>query len=123
MKIHTLFIKVLDPKLFPKIKYTPKEQIIEDKPLPLELGKLEVKEPTDLAIINNTDKKIEKNEEPIPYKEEDDEEDDDIIKYKIVYDSNLKIFEIDEDLGVLKLILKPPNCTGKLFVCMHVYKL
>ena len=115
VKIHTLFIKVLDPKLFPKIKYTPKEHIIEDKPVPLELGKFEVKEPTDLAIIDSKDEEIEEIEEPAPYKEEEEEEeeDDGIIKYKIVYDNDQNIFEIDEDLGVLKLISKPPNCTGK----------
>ena len=113
VKIHTLFIKVLDPKLFPKIKYTPKEHMIEDKPVPLELGKFEVKETTDLAIIDSKDEEIQEIEEPAPYKEDEEEEDDGIIKYKIVYDNDQNIFEIDEDLGVLKLILKPPNCTGK----------
>ena len=96
--IHTLVIKIKDPKLFPKINYIVKAVNIEGKSPPMELGKLVDKEP---------------KEDVIKDKEDDGDTEDDAIKYKVVYDNGDDIYEIDEDSGVLKIVSNPPSCTGE----------
>ena len=86
MKLLTLVFKLEDPKLFVDFKYTPKVQSVEDKDVPLVIGKVDALQPSEIPI-----------------------------KYKIVYGNLHKYLKIDEETGNVIMIAKPINCTGNIY--------